>query len=44
MKGEKITTASNEEEQEEAFRTEKMLPEPQVWDTEGLDEDKQRKE
>ena len=40
-KGEKITTASNEDE--EAIRTEKMFLEPQVWDTEGLDEEQAKK-
>ena len=40
-KGEKITTASNEGE--EAIRTEKMLLEPQIWDTEGLDEEQTKK-
>ena len=36
-KGEKITTASNEDNEE--MENEKMLLEPQVWDTEGLDKE-----
>ena len=36
-KGEKITTASNEDSEE--MENEKMLLEPQVWDTEGLDKE-----
>ena len=36
-KREKITTASNEGNEE--IENEKMLLEPQVWDTEGLDKD-----
>ena len=36
-KGEKIITASNEDNEE--IEHEKMLLEPQVWDTDGLDKD-----
>ena len=36
-KGEKITTASNEDNEE--IEHEKMLLEPQVWDTDGLDKE-----
>ena len=36
-KGEKITTASNEDN--EKIENEKMLLEPHVWDTEGFDKD-----